>query len=67
MMGIPDPRERAERTYLDGEIRDDTHNEDRVVVDIMIPEVGDDFEKEPADARQCAATVDAAEVLGFDN
>jgi hypothetical protein len=46
-MGISDPRESTERTDYHRYVCDDSHDQDGVVVDVMVTEVMDDFEHEP--------------------
>ena len=47
MVRVPDPGERAQDADRDGEVRDDAHDQDRVVVVLVVDEDERDAEDEP--------------------
>jgi hypothetical protein len=63
MVRIAYPRERANGTDDDSDIRDDTGNQDRIVRDRARAEVVDDLQDEPEDTRNRATTVNSTQVL----
>jgi hypothetical protein len=63
MMRVPHPGEGARDRDTDEHVRDNTHDEHGVVVVLVVNEDRDELEDEPSAARECAAGVNAAEVL----
>ena len=62
---VPYPRECAEDTDGDGEVGDNAHDQDSVVVVLMVNEDESYTEDKPDETRRCAARVDAAKMLEY--
>ena len=62
-MRIPNPRESTGYAHRHREIRYDSHDEDRVVIVLVVDENERHSEDEPCEAGCCAARVDTAELL----
>ena len=60
---ITNPRERAEDADSDSEVGDDAHDQDCIVVVLVVDEDERYPEYQPDEAGGCAAGVNAAEVL----
>ena len=63
MMIISDPRKSAESADHDGNIREDSHNEDCVVTNFHMREVVDHFVEQPCHSRKSASAVDTSKML----
>ena len=57
---IADPRERAEDADSDGKVCNDAHDQDRIVVVLVVNEDERHTEDEPNEAGSCASRVNAA-------
>lgn len=55
MMRIPDPREGTRDTDGDGQVGDNSSDEDGVVDVLVVNEDQDDAEDEPCETRSCTA------------
>ena len=63
MMVIPNPGDCAQCTDDDSDVSGRPGDEYQVRVDLIMPEIVHDLENEPACTGQCAAAVDASQVL----
>ena len=63
VVGVSHPGESTERTNHHGDVGDHSHDKDRVVGDIEIPEIVDHLEKQPYYTWQCTTAVDPAKML----
>ena len=63
MVRITHPRKGAEDADSDGEVGDNAHDQDCIVVVLVVDEDERDAENEPDKARCCASRVNAAQML----
>lgn len=63
MVSVAHPRESTEGANHDSEVGNDTHHQDRVVGHVDLAEVLDNLVEKPDDTGECAATVDATQML----
>jgi hypothetical protein len=59
-MGVSHPRDCAYGTDNDGNVRYRTDDENRIVVDSMVPKVVHNLQDEPADTGKRTTTVNAS-------
>ena len=60
---ITDPRERAENADRDSKVGNDAHDQNCIVVVLVVDEDERDAENEPDKARCCASRMNAAQML----
>lgn len=63
MVRVSDPGEGSESAQHDGYIRNDSHNQNGIMIDIVVSEIVDDLEQEPENPRQGTTAVDSTEML----
>ena len=63
MVRITDPRERAENADRDSKVGNDDHDQNCIVVVLVVDEDERYPEDQPYEARCCAARVNASQVL----
>jgi hypothetical protein len=63
VVSIAHPGESTERADHDSDVGNDTHDQNCVVGHIDLTEVLDDLVEKPDDTGECAATVDATQML----
>lgn len=63
VVGVPHPRERAEDGNQNEQIGDDPHDENGIMVDVLVLEDVEDLHDEPKTARKSATGVNSTKML----